>query len=49
MLSLSLWFYRGVMLAWSMWLALALVEWARWGFGQWSRGGVFTPDREGAL
>ncbi|MBY0399962.1 hypothetical protein K2X89_06675, partial [Myxococcota bacterium] len=47
MFSLSLWFYRGVMLAWSLWLAFALVEWARWGFGQWSRGGIFTPDREG--
>jgi len=48
MFSLSLWWYRGVMLAWSMWLALALVEWARWGFGQWSRGGVFTPDPDGS-
>lgn len=49
MFSLSLWWYRGVMLAWSMWLALALVEWARWGFGQWSRGGVFTPDPDGSV
>ena len=42
--SLSIWWYRGVMLAWSMWLALALVEWARWGFARWSAGGMFRPD-----
>lgn len=42
--SLSIWWYRGVMLAWSMWLAFALVEWARWGFARWSAGGLFRPD-----
>ncbi len=42
--SLSIWWYRGVMLGWSMWLALALVEWGRWGFASWSAGGMFRPD-----
>jgi hypothetical protein len=42
--SLSIWWYRAAMLAWSMWLALALVGWARWGFAQWSAGGTFRAD-----
>ena len=44
MLSLSLWWYRAAMLAWSMWLALALVEWSSWGFRQWSEGGMFSRE-----
>jgi hypothetical protein len=39
LLSLSLWFYRLAMLAWSLWVAQALVGWLRWGFRQWSAGG----------
>ena len=35
------------MLAWSMWLALALVDWARWAFAQWSEGGMFSPEAAG--
>jgi hypothetical protein len=42
--SLSIWWYRAAMLAWSLWLALALVGWARWGFAQWSAGGTFRPE-----
>ncbi|HEU4427256.1 MAG TPA: hypothetical protein VFT98_00755, partial [Myxococcota bacterium] len=44
-ISLSIWWYRAAMLAWSMWLALALVQWARWGFAQWSVGGMLRPHR----
>lgn len=44
-LSLSIWWYRAAMLAWSLWLALALVGWARWGFAQWSAGGAFRPAK----
>lgn len=45
-LSLSIWWYRAAMLAWSMWLALSLVGWARWAFEQWSASGMFTPAGE---
>jgi len=41
LLSLSLWFYRAVMLAWSLWVAQALVGWLRWGWQQWSSGGYW--------
>jgi hypothetical protein len=45
MLSLSLWFYRLTMLAWSLWVAQALVGWLRWGWQQWSSGGHWLPLR----
>ena len=47
LLWLSIGWYRAVMLAWSMWLALALVDWARWGFARWSAGGMFGPEPRG--
>jgi hypothetical protein len=40
-LSVSLWVYRAAMLAWSLWIAQALLGWLRWGFRQWSAGGVW--------
>jgi hypothetical protein len=47
LLSVSLWLYRGAMLAWSLWVAQALLGWLRWGFAQWSRGGIWR--RRGAV
>ncbi|MBX9609545.1 MAG: hypothetical protein K2Y51_25270 [Gammaproteobacteria bacterium] len=42
-LSVSLWFYRGLMLAWALWLAFALLGWLRWGWGCFSAGGLWRP------
>lgn len=39
--SLPLWSYRLAMLAWSLWLAFALLGWARWGWDCLSRGGLW--------
>lgn len=30
--SVSIWFYRGLMLAWALWLAWRLLGWLRWGW-----------------
>jgi hypothetical protein len=43
--SLSVWFYRFAMLAWSLWLAQSLLRWLRWGFAQWSAGGIWRGLR----
>ncbi len=40
-ISTSLWVWRGVMLAWSLWLAFNLLSWLRWGFGMFSRDGMW--------
>ena len=40
-LSVSLWFYRGLMLAWALWLAFALLDWLRWGWRCFSAQGLW--------
>lgn len=37
-ISVSLWFYRGLMLLWALWLAFALLNWLRWGWHCYTRG-----------
>ncbi|MDZ7622451.1 MAG: hypothetical protein U5O69_08905 [Candidatus Competibacteraceae bacterium] len=37
--------YRGLMLAWALWLALALLEWLIWGWSCFSAGGIWRPLR----
>lgn len=44
-LSLPLWVYRVVMLAWSLWLALSLVRWLRWAWTSFSSGALWRPLR----
>ncbi len=39
--SAPLLYYRLVMLAWSLWLALALLDWLKWGWSQLSRNGLW--------
>jgi hypothetical protein len=44
-LSVPMLVYRGAMLAWALWLAMALLGWLRWGYGAFTRGGLWrrTP------
>jgi hypothetical protein len=42
-LSVPLWVYRGLMLAWALWLAFALLRWLRWGWDCYSQGGLWRP------
>jgi hypothetical protein len=37
--------YRGLMLAWALWLALALLKWLGWGWGCLSSGGLWRRLR----
>ena len=37
--SISVWFYRLLMLFWALWLANALLRWLKWGWHQFSHGG----------
>jgi hypothetical protein len=39
--SISVWFYRLLMLAWALWLAAALLRWLKWGWNQFSSGGCW--------
>lgn len=40
-ISLPLWVYRCLMLAWSLWLALALLAWLKWGWQCFSKDGLW--------
>ena len=44
-LSVSIWFYKLLMLAWALWLAFALLGWARWGWESYAAGGLWRPIR----
>ncbi len=39
--SISIWWYRLLMLAWALWLAAALIRWLRLGWENFTRGGFF--------
>ncbi|HNQ73673.1 MAG TPA: hypothetical protein PKN95_08730 [Verrucomicrobiota bacterium] len=40
-ISVSVWFYRLLMLAWALWLALALIRWLKWAWQQFNLGGCW--------
>lgn len=42
--SISVWFYRLLMLFWALWLAAALLRWLKWGWSQYSHGGYWKSD-----
>ena len=37
--SISVWYYRLLMLFWALWLASTLLRWLKWGWQQFSHGG----------
>ena len=39
--SVSIWWFRILMLAWALWLAASLIRWLRWAWQQFSTGGCF--------
>lgn len=39
--SVPIWIYRFLMLAWALWLASALMRWLRWGWGCYTTGGIW--------
>lgn len=39
--SVSIWGFRILMLAWALWLAASLIRWLRWAWQQFSTGGCF--------
>lgn len=40
-LSVSVWFYKALMLAWSLWLAVSLIKWLKWGWESFSHEGLW--------
>src|SRR6185436_5574757 len=44
--SLPLLVYRIAMLAWALWLAVALIRWSRWAWSCFGAGGLWRPLRK---
>jgi hypothetical protein len=44
--TISIWWYRLLMLAWALWLSFALVKWLRWAWLQFSSGGCWRGVRK---
>ena len=40
-ISVPLWIYRVLMLAWALWLAMAVLNWLRWGWQSLNVGGLW--------
>ncbi len=40
-ISISVWWYRLLMLLWALWLAASLIRWLAWGWRQFNAGGCF--------
>jgi hypothetical protein len=47
-LSLPLWVYRGLMLAWALWLAAQLIRWGAWAWRCLGENGLWRPLRRPA-
>lgn len=47
-ISVPLWIYRALMLAWALWLAMAVLSWLRWGWQSLNVGGLWMkrPPKE---
>ena len=45
-ITVSLWYYRLLMLAWALWLAVSALSWVRWGWTQFTREKLFKPFRQ---
>lgn len=46
--SISIWWYRLLMLLWALWLAAALIRWLLWGWKQFNVGGCFRRNPKAA-
>ena len=42
-ISVSIWWYRFLMLLWALWLASSMVRWLPWAWKQFSHGALFLP------
>ena len=47
--SISIWWYRLLMLLWALWLAAALIRWLTWGWRQFNAGGCFHRKAKVAM
>ena len=41
-ISVSMWYYRGLMLLWAIWISFSLINWLKWSWGIFSQGDMWV-------
>ena len=47
-ISVSIWYYRGLMLLWSIWIAFSLIGWLKWAWNVFAKGGTWAKTEKTA-
>ncbi|CAA6816077.1 MAG: Unknown protein [uncultured Sulfurovum sp.] len=42
--SVSIWYYRALMLLWSIWIAFSLIKWLKWAWAVFSQGDMWSKS-----
>ena len=45
-ISVSIWYYRALMLIWSIWIALSLIKWLKWAWKVFSQGDMWAKRQK---
>ena len=49
LVTVPMWVYKFAMLAWALWLVVAVIRWVRWGYGELTHDGFFQGDWKAML
>lgn len=41
-ISVSIWYYRALMLVWAMWISFSLIKWLGWAWSVFSKGDIWS-------
>ena len=45
-ISVSIWYYRALMLLWAIWIAFSLIGWLKWAWAVFSEGDIWSKDEK---
>ncbi|MEA2028678.1 MAG: hypothetical protein U9N49_06855, partial [Campylobacterota bacterium] len=45
-ISVSIWYYRALMLIWSIWIAFSLIKWLKWAWSVYSQGDMWSRRKK---
>jgi len=48
-ISVSIWYYRALMLLWSIWIAFSLIKWLKWAWSVYSQGDMWSRRKKKAI
>ncbi len=45
-ISVSIWYYRALMLLWAIWISFSLISWLKWAWGVFSQGEMWSTKKD---